>query len=106
MLDLCCNKHIYSAKSSLNYQRNFSTGVNLNFLLNYSLNIIMGNQTSQTRSIVSDERHDEVFIFKISEDPSLSEKLKTVEIPEVFTPLKEFFKHQLQVCINFLVRNH
>ena len=56
----------------------------------------MGNRTSRTRSIASDKRDDAIFIFKISNDPSLSQKLKTVEIPEVFTPLKEFFKHQYE----------
>ena len=60
----------------------------------------MENRMNQTRSIISDELSDSVFIVKISNDPSLTEKLKTVEVPEVFTPLKKFFKHQLQVCNN------
>ena len=50
---------------------------------------------------INDDLQDKVFIFKISNNPSLSEKLKTVEIPEVFTPLNEFLKDELQVCINF-----
>ena len=56
---------------------------------------------NQTRPTISDDLQDKVFVFKISNDPSLTEKLKTVEIPEVFTPLNEFFKDELQVCINF-----
>ena len=60
----------------------------------------MENQMRQPT--INDDLQDKVFIFKISNNPSLSEKLKTVEIPEVFTPLKEFFNHQLQVCIHFI----
>ena len=54
---------------------------------------------NQTRSIVSDEFRDIVFIFKISNDPKLSEKLKNVEKPDVFTPLKEFCNNQIKVSL-------
>ena len=58
----------------------------------------MENQIRQLT--ISDDLQDKLFVFKISNDPSLSQKLKTVEIPEVFTPLKKFFREELQVCIN------
>ena len=58
-----------------------------------------------SQHFISDELQDSVFIFKISDNPSLSEKLKNVEIPEVFTPFKTFFKDELQVCINFIYTN-
>ena len=62
----------------------------------------MENQMRQLT--ISDDLQDKVFVFKISNNPSLSEKLKTVEIPEIFTPLKKFFRKELQVCTNFIVR--
>ena len=60
-------------------------------------------ESQMSQNFISDELQDKVFVFKISKDPSLSEKVKKVEIPEVFTPLKEFSKHQLQVCKSFIV---
>ena len=57
----------------------------------------MENQMRLATLPISDELHDRCFIFKISEDPNLLERLKSVEIFEVFTPLKEFCKDQYKV---------
>ena len=64
----------------------------------------MENQMSQTRSMYSEELRDSVFIFKISNDPRLAEKLKNVEKPEVFTPLKEFCNDQIKVGLFFITK--
>ena len=58
----------------------------------------MENQTSQATSLITDEFHDLVFIYKISNDLSLSERLKnTTKILEVFTPLKNFCTDLIKV---------
>ena len=62
----------------------------------------MENRMSRTRSINPDELHDDVFIFKISNNPSLLKSLKRIEKPEVFSPLKEFYIDELKVCESFL----
>ena len=64
----------------------------------------MENLMSLIRSIVSEVRRDRVFIFKISDDPRLAEKLKNVEKPEVFTPLKEFCNDQIKVGLFFITK--
>ena len=56
----------------------------------------MENQTSQPT--ISDDLQDKVFVFKISNDPSLSEKLKNVEKHDVFTSLVEHCTDELKVC--------
>ena len=47
---------------------------------------------------ISDELQEKVFVFKILNDPSLSEKLKNIEKQEVFSPLMEYCNDKLQVC--------
>ena len=47
-------------------------------------------ESQQPMPFISDESHDRVFVFKISEDPSLSEKLKNVEMTQVLSSLMEF----------------
>ena len=59
----------------------------------------MENQVSQTRLVISDDLHDKVLLFKISEDLSLSERLKNIDIVEVFTSLKEFLVDDLKVIL-------
>ena len=59
----------------------------------------MENQTSQPT--ISDDLQDKVFVFKISNDPSLSEKLKNIEKQEVFSPLVEHCNDELKVCETF-----
>ena len=59
----------------------------------------MGNQVSQTRLIISDDLHDKVLLFKILQDLSLSERLKNIDIFEVFTSLKEFLVDELKVIL-------
>ena len=63
----------------------------------------MENQMSQTRSINTDELHDNVFVFKISNNPSMLESLKTVENPEVFYSLNDFFNDEVKVCAIFML---
>ena len=66
----------------------------------------MENQMSQTRSINTDELHDNVFLFKVSGNPSLLEILKQVEKPEVFTSLNEFCNDDVKVCSTFIHFNY
>ena len=61
----------------------------------------MGNEMSQ--HFIADELKDLIFIFKISNDSSLSEMVKTVEKIEVFTSMTEFFTSELKVCPFILV---
>ena len=56
---------------------------------------------NQIRSVVSEELKDSVVIFKISDDPRLAEKLKNVEKPDVFTPMKDFCNNQIKVSFFF-----
>ena len=47
---------------------------------------------------INDDLQDKVFVFKISNDPGLSEKLKNVEKSEVFLPLMEYCTDEVKVC--------
>ena len=50
---------------------------------------------------ISNELQDKVFVFKISNCTSLSEKMKNVEKPEVFSPMMEHCNDELKVCETF-----
>ena len=64
----------------------------------------MENQMSHTISTVSDEDYDEVFVFKLFNNPSLLDSLKSIERPEIFSPLKELINIDLlKVCIMSLI---
>ena len=51
--------------------------------------------------ITSNKLHDDVFVFKILNDLNLTEKLKTVEVEEVFTSLNDFCSDELKVSTLF-----
>ena len=51
-----------------------------------------------TQLTISDDLQDKVFVFKILNYTSLSEKLKNIEKPEVFSPLVEHCTDELKVC--------
>ena len=55
----------------------------------------MENQMRQLK--ISDKLEDKVFVFKISNDPSLLEKLKNIEKPEVFSSVMEHCTDELKV---------
>ena len=58
-------------------------------------------ESQQPMPFISDESHDRVFVFKISEDPNLLEKLKNVEIKQVFSSLMDFCIGEIKVSTVF-----
>ena len=62
----------------------------------------MADQMIPRSSINAEELHDNVTIYKISNDPIVSENIKSIGIPEVFSSLKKFCTIELKVFIFYL----